>query len=37
VSLGPNGVFIAIVVSESLVTALSVIIFRTGRWKQTRA
>jgi len=37
VSLGPNGVFIAIVVSESLVTVLSVIIFRTGRWKLTRA
>jgi putative MATE family efflux protein len=30
---GPNGVFIAIVFSESLVTAFSVIIFRRGRWK----
>ena len=30
---GPNGVFIAIVVSESLVTVFSVIIFRRGRWK----
>lgn len=29
----PNGVFFAIVVSESLVTVLSVIIFRRGRWK----
>lgn len=29
----PNGVFFAIVVSESLVTILSVIIFRRGRWK----
>lgn len=37
VSLGPNGVFIAIVVSESLVTVLSVIIFRTGRWKHAHA
>jgi putative MATE family efflux protein len=36
-SQGPNGVFIAIVVSESLVTVLSVIVFRTGRWKLTRA
>ena len=31
---GPNGVFIAIVLSESLLTVLSVIIFRRGRWKQ---
>ena len=37
VSLGPNGVFIAIVVSESLVTILSVIVFRSGRWKIARA
>ena len=37
VSLGPNGVFIAIVVSESLVTILSVIVFRSGRWKLARA
>ena len=36
-SLGPNGVFIAIVVSESLVTILSVIVFRSGRWKLARA
>jgi putative MATE family efflux protein len=31
---GPNGVFIAIVVSESLLTVLSVIVFRRGRWKK---
>jgi len=37
VSLGPNGVFIAIVVSESLVTILSVIVFRSGRWKHAHA
>jgi len=37
VSLGPNGVFIAIVVSESLVTILSVIVFRSGRWKLASA
>jgi len=30
---GPNGVFVAIVVSESLVTVFSVIVFRRGRWK----
>ena len=33
-SLGPDGVFWAIVVSESLVTILGVIVFRRGRWKQ---
>jgi len=32
--LGPNGVFWAIVVSESLVTVLGVTVFRRGRWKQ---
>ena len=32
-TLGPNGVFWAIVVSESLLTALSVIVFRRGNWK----
>jgi len=37
VSLGPHGVFIAIVVSESLVTILSVIVFRSGRWKRAHA
>lgn len=36
-SQGPNGVFIAIVVSESLVTILSVVIFRRGNWKHRRA
>lgn len=34
VSLGPNGIFWAIVVAESLLTVLSVIVFRRGRWKQ---
>jgi putative MATE family efflux protein len=37
VGLGPNGAFIAIVVSESFVTILGIIIFRRGRWKQVRA
>ena len=31
--LGPNGVFVAIVVSESMCTLLSVAVFRRGRWK----
>jgi putative MATE family efflux protein len=33
-SLGPNGVFWAIVVSETLVTVLGVTVFIRGRWKQ---
>jgi putative MATE family efflux protein len=32
-AFGPNGVFFAIVASESLLTALSVIVFRRGNWK----
>ncbi len=32
-TLEPNGAFIAIVVSESLLTVLSVIVFRRGNWK----
>ena len=34
IGLGPNGVFLAIVISESLLTLLSIIVFRRGRWKQ---
>lgn len=30
---GPNGVFVAIVVSESLITVLSIYVFRRGKWK----
>jgi putative MATE family efflux protein len=37
ISLGPNGVFVAIVVSESLLTILSIIVFRRGRWKHQLA
>lgn len=33
VGFGPEGVFIAIVVAESLLTILGVIIFRRGAWK----
>jgi len=36
-SQGPNGVFLAIVISESLVTVLGVIVFRTGKWKHKLA
>ena len=35
--LGPNGVFIAVIVSESLMTVLSVIVFRHGSWKRRQA
>lgn len=31
--LGPNGVFVAIVVSETMCTLMSVAVFRRGRWK----
>ncbi len=37
VELGPNGVFLAIVISETLLTVLSVIVFRRGGWKHTAA
>jgi putative MATE family efflux protein len=37
VSLGPNGVFWAIVLSESLLTVMSVIVFRRGEWQHQRA
>ena len=30
---GPNGVFIAIVFSESLLTAMAVYVFRKGKWR----
>lgn len=36
-ALGPNGVFLAIILSESLMTVLSVIVFRRGGWKHRRA
>ena len=35
--LGPDGVFVAIVVSESLLTVLGIVVFRRGRWKTQRA
>jgi len=30
---GPNGVFLAIVISESTLTVLAVLVFRRGRWR----
>ena len=35
--LGPDGAFIAIVVSESLLTVISVLVFRRGGWKTHEA
>lgn len=36
-SLEPNGAFIAVVASESLLTVLSVLVFRRGGWKRHAA
>ena len=33
-NLGPNGVFVAIVVAESILTVLAVLLFRRGDWKR---
>jgi putative MATE family efflux protein len=33
VGFGPNGVFVAIVVSESILTVLGVLVFRRGKWR----
>ena len=33
VGLGPNGVFLSIVTSESALTVLGVLVFRRGKWK----
>ena len=30
---GPNGVFVAIVTGETLLTVLAVLVFRRGRWR----
>lgn len=35
-SLGPRGVFIAVPVADSLLAVLSILLFRRGKWKQTR-
>jgi len=33
VDIGPNGVFVALVLSESLLTVLAVLVFRRGHWR----
>jgi putative MATE family efflux protein len=35
-SLGPRGVFLTVVISDSLLALLSILLFRRGAWKQTR-
>jgi putative MATE family efflux protein len=35
-SLGPRGVFLTVVISDSLLALLSILLFRRGTWKQTR-
>ena len=34
--MGPTGVFLAITIAESLVTVVSIVCFRRGRWKTQR-
>ena len=35
--LGPNGIFVAIVVSETLLTVLALAVFRRGDWREQEA
>src|SRR5580700_7161826 len=34
--LGPNGVYIAVVASDSLLAVLGILLFRRGKWKQVK-
>jgi putative MATE family efflux protein len=34
--LGPNGVYAAVVVSDSLLAVLGILLFRRGKWKQVK-
>jgi putative MATE family efflux protein len=34
-SLGPRGVFVSVVVGDSLLAVFSILLFRRGKWKQT--
>jgi putative MATE family efflux protein len=34
--LGPNGVFLAIVIAETVLTVLSVLVFRKGKWRSSQ-
>jgi putative MATE family efflux protein len=35
-SMGPNGVYVAVVLSDSLLAALGIVLFRRGKWKQVK-
>jgi Na+-driven multidrug efflux pump len=34
--LGPKGVFLAIIIAECVITVVTYIIFRKGKWKQIK-
>jgi putative MATE family efflux protein len=34
--LGPNGVYVAVVFSDSLLAVLGIVLFRRGKWKQVK-
>ena len=34
--LGANGVYVAVVLSDSLLAALGILLFRRGKWKQVK-
>ncbi len=34
-SLGPRGVFIAVVIGDTLLAITSILLFRRGKWKKT--
>jgi putative MATE family efflux protein len=34
--LGPNGVYVAVLVSDTLLAALGILLFRRGKWKQVK-
>jgi len=35
-NLGPNGVYVAVVLSDSLLAVLGILLFRRGKWKQVK-
>ena len=36
ISMGPTGIFLAILISEAIITLTSVLIFRRGKWKTVK-
>jgi len=37
IGMGPNGVFVAIIISETLLTIMGILVFRRGRWQLQQA